>query len=71
MAERSELIEPLTAWVLRRALRDHADWTAAGHDWTVAVNVSARNLSSLHFADRRARRCWRARRAPAAGCTSR
>jgi len=49
VAERSELIDPLTRWVLRRALADYAAWTAAGHDWTVAVNVSARNLSSLEF----------------------
>jgi EAL domain-containing protein (putative c-di-GMP-specific phosphodiesterase class I) len=49
VAERSELIQPLTTWVIRRALRDHEAWTAAGHDWTVAVNVSARNLSSLDF----------------------
>ena len=51
VAERSELIEPLTRWVLRRALHDYTEWTAAGHDWTVAVNVSARNLSSLQFVD--------------------
>jgi len=51
VAERSELIEPLTSWVLRRALADQSAWTAAGHDWTVAVNVSARNLGSLTFAD--------------------
>jgi diguanylate cyclase (GGDEF)-like protein len=50
VAERSELIEPLTGWVLRRALLDHLAWIAAGHDWSVAVNVSARNLSSLEFA---------------------
>ena len=50
VAERSELIEPLTSWVLRRALADYAAWTAAGHNWTVAVNVSARNLGSLMFA---------------------
>jgi EAL domain-containing protein (putative c-di-GMP-specific phosphodiesterase class I) len=50
VAERSELIEPLTSWVLRRALADYAMWTAAGHNWTVAVNVSARNLGSLMFA---------------------
>jgi len=51
VAERCELIEPMTSWVLRRALADYTAWTAAGHDWTVAVNVSARNLSSLDFAD--------------------
>jgi diguanylate cyclase (GGDEF)-like protein len=50
VAERSELIEPLTVWVLRRALADHASWTSQGIDWTVAVNVSARNLGSLDFA---------------------
>ena len=50
VAERSDLIDPLTRWVLQRALVDHRAWTAAGHDWTVAVNVSARNLSSLDFA---------------------
>jgi diguanylate cyclase (GGDEF)-like protein len=50
VAERSELIDPLTRWVLHRALVDYTAWTEAGHDWTVAVNVSARNLSSLDFA---------------------
>ena len=49
-AEQSGLIEPLTAWVLRRALADQRDWTAAGRDWTVSVNVSARNLESPSFA---------------------
>jgi len=48
-AERSGLINPLTDWVLRRALTDHAGWTAMGMDWPVAVNVSARNLESLAF----------------------
>jgi diguanylate cyclase (GGDEF)-like protein len=52
VAERSELIEPLTDWVLRRALADYAAWTKAGLDWTVAVNISARNLGSLTFADK-------------------
>ncbi|HEY5249047.1 MAG TPA: bifunctional diguanylate cyclase/phosphodiesterase, partial [Dermatophilaceae bacterium] len=52
VAERSELIEPLTDWVLERALTDYTAWTAAGLDWTVAVNISARNLGSLAFADR-------------------
>ena len=48
-AEQSGLIEPLTAWVLRRALGDRAQWTGAGADWTVSVNVSARNLESPDF----------------------
>jgi EAL domain-containing protein (putative c-di-GMP-specific phosphodiesterase class I) len=49
-AEQSGLIEPLTAWVLHRALADQQEWTAAGRDWTVSVNVSARNLESPSFA---------------------
>jgi len=49
--EQSNLIEPMTAWVLERALRDCAAWTAQGHDWAVAVNVSARNLDGDGFAD--------------------
>ncbi|MFF5291952.1 putative bifunctional diguanylate cyclase/phosphodiesterase [Paractinoplanes globisporus] len=48
-AEQSGLIEPLTTWVLRRALADQREWTAAGRDWTVSVNVSARNLESAEF----------------------
>jgi hypothetical protein len=49
VAERSGLIEPLTDWVLRRALDDQAQWRAAGLPWTVAVNVSARNLQSARL----------------------
>ncbi len=45
-AEQSDLIEPLTAWVVDHALLDHQDWTAAGRNWPVSVNVSARNLST-------------------------
>jgi EAL domain-containing protein (putative c-di-GMP-specific phosphodiesterase class I) len=43
-AERSELIEPLTRWVLAEALRQQRAWTDAGLDLTMAVNVSARSL---------------------------
>jgi diguanylate cyclase (GGDEF)-like protein len=48
-AEQSNLIDPLTAWVLRRALTDHARWAALGIPWPVAVNVSARNLEAEAF----------------------
>jgi diguanylate cyclase (GGDEF)-like protein len=51
VAERSELIEPLTRWVLRQALTDCARWADAGRPWSVAVNVSARNLATLEFVD--------------------
>lgn len=50
VVERSELIGPLTIWVLRQALADCAQWTAQGNDWMVAVNVSARNLTATQFA---------------------
>jgi diguanylate cyclase len=47
--EQSSLIDPLTTWVLRRALTDHASWTTLGLPWPVAVNVSARNLEVEAF----------------------
>ena len=43
-AERSELIEPLTTWVLDEALRQQRVWSDAGLDLTMAVNISARSL---------------------------
>ncbi len=48
-AEQCGLIDPLTAWVLHRALRDRGRWSADGVAWPVAVNVSARNLTSPGF----------------------
>ena len=44
-AERSELIEPLTRWVLDAALRQQRVWSDAGIDLTMAVNISARSLT--------------------------
>jgi diguanylate cyclase (GGDEF)-like protein/PAS domain S-box-containing protein len=44
-AERSELIEPLTRWVLNEALHQQRLWIDAGLDLTMAVNVSARSLT--------------------------
>ena len=44
-AERSELIEPLTTWVLDAALRQQREWRDAGLDLTMAVNISARSLT--------------------------
>jgi len=48
--QHSELLGPLTSWVLRRALADYNSWTAAGHDWTVSVNIAAQDLGSVDFA---------------------
>jgi diguanylate cyclase (GGDEF)-like protein len=48
VAEQSDLIAPLTHWVLRQAVADLAGWTATwdapGEPWSVAVNLSARVL---------------------------
>jgi diguanylate cyclase (GGDEF)-like protein/PAS domain S-box-containing protein len=44
-AERSELIKPLTSWVLNEALRQQRAWSDAGLDLTMAVNISARSLT--------------------------
>jgi diguanylate cyclase (GGDEF)-like protein/PAS domain S-box-containing protein len=41
---RSELIEPLTRWVLDAALHQQRVWSDAGLDLTMAVNISARSL---------------------------
>ena len=43
-AEQTDLIKPLTAWVLNEALGQVHAWSRAGIDIGVAVNLSARNL---------------------------
>ncbi len=42
--ESTELIGPVTKWVLNEALRQQRVWLEQGIDLTVAVNVSARSL---------------------------
>ena len=44
MAEMSDLIHDLTAWVLDAAVAQAVSWRAAGHSWRMSVNLSARNL---------------------------
>ena len=44
-ALRSQLIEPLTRWVLDAALHQQRLWSDAGLDLTMAVNISARSLT--------------------------
>ena len=44
-AGRSELIAPLTRWVLDAALRQQRLWFDAGLDLTMAVNISPRSLT--------------------------
>lgn len=51
MAEETGHIRPLTEWVIHQAIRDQAELRRAGHDLSVSVNVSARLLSDVSFAD--------------------
>ncbi len=52
MAEQTDLMIPLTEWVLESALSQLSKWHEAGIDVAVAVNASARNLHDLSFASR-------------------
>jgi diguanylate cyclase (GGDEF)-like protein len=49
LAERTGLIGPLTHYVLDEALRQGRQWSDAGHELSIAVNVSARRLLDLQF----------------------
>ena len=51
LAERTGLIHPLTYYVLDAALRQCRRWHNAGHEVSVAVNVSARRLLDVGFPD--------------------
>jgi diguanylate cyclase (GGDEF)-like protein/PAS domain S-box-containing protein len=42
--ESTELIEPVTRWVLNEALRQQQVWRSEGIDLTMAVNISAHSL---------------------------
>ena len=44
LAEMTNLIHPLTRWVMRTALREAAGWREQGMDLTIAVNISASTL---------------------------
>jgi diguanylate cyclase len=51
LAEHTGLITPLTHYVLDAALRQCRAWRQAGHELSIAVNVSARRLLDLAFPD--------------------
>jgi diguanylate cyclase (GGDEF)-like protein len=48
-AEHTELVTPITEFVLRETLRQCAEWHQSGLQVGVAVNCSARNLHDLRF----------------------
>ncbi len=45
IAEKSNLIHPLTIWVLENTIKQCSEWVSQGMDITVAMNLSARNLT--------------------------
>jgi diguanylate cyclase (GGDEF)-like protein len=51
LAEETGLIGAITAWVLARALDDQRAYAEAGHDISVAVNISARSLADSGFVE--------------------
>jgi EAL domain-containing protein (putative c-di-GMP-specific phosphodiesterase class I) len=51
MAEESGFIVAIGDWVLRRAVRQAADWLAAGLDTTMSINVSALQFRQPGFVD--------------------
>ena len=46
VAESSGLIRPIGRWVLGEALRQAAEWRAAGRDWVVHVNLAGGQLQN-------------------------
>ncbi len=59
--QRTELLGPLTQWVLNEALRQQRAWDDRGIDLTMAVNISARSLgarSTLLGTLEQAQRAW-------------
>lgn len=50
LAEKTALIRDITVWVLRKVLLQAETWQAAGHRFTVSMNVSALDLDSPSFA---------------------
>jgi len=51
LVEASDIAVPLGEWVLAEALDELGRWRAAGHDWSVSVNISPRHLESPGFVE--------------------
>lgn len=49
LAEKTALVRRLTQWVLHEGFSQAAHWQKSGHDFTVALNVSAVDLDHLQF----------------------
>lgn len=50
LAEETDLMRPLTRYVLEEAVKQLSEWRLRGLDVTVAVNISARNLADPELA---------------------
>ncbi len=44
LAEENNLINPLTGWIIDRAIADYADWSTTGTILPVTINLSVHNL---------------------------
>ena len=55
LAEQTGIIEPLTAWVLEAALKQHREWLEIGLDIPVSVNLSPVTLHDRSFSEQIAR----------------
>ena len=49
LAEMSDIIHPLSMWVLRQALHAIKTWEGRGHNIGVSINISARNLLDMRY----------------------
>ncbi|MYM84292.1 EAL domain-containing protein [Duganella sp. FT50W] len=57
LIEKTALIGPLSHWVIRTAMRQLAEWHAAGHPVKVAINLSAYNFEEPDIVARLAAVC--------------
>ncbi len=51
MAERTRSIQQLSAWVIRQAFTDCAQWHQEGKDLTISINLSAKDLHDPELPD--------------------
>jgi EAL domain-containing protein (putative c-di-GMP-specific phosphodiesterase class I) len=57
LAEKSNLIDPLTGWVAAKAMEQAAAWRQQGIELSLSINVSTINLADYRFPDRLEAQC--------------
>ncbi|TFF42041.1 bifunctional diguanylate cyclase/phosphodiesterase [Pseudomonas sp. RIT623] len=55
LVEQTDLIVELGEWVIEQALAQLQQWQLSGRDWSLSVNIAARQLQRGDFAERLAR----------------